>query len=112
MSVNSWNLSSADIEQDFPYTSRVILRTRWLVHEQLSVNQRLSELCNQHYCHHFNRISCYNFASRDQASRFTDFIRERRLHRLKPDCHVGPTQQELALEWMRICDERQTILAW
>src|SRR5579883_109176 len=112
MSAMLRNLSSAEIEREFPYTSRVILRTRWRTHEQLQVNQRLSELTDAYRQNHFNRISCYHFAKREHAAGFTEFIRQGRYRRLKADSHEGASQEEVALEWMRICDERQTILAW
>lgn len=106
------HLSSTEIEREFPYTSKVILRTPWRTHEQLAVNDKVHQLANDYFCGRFNRMRCYHFARQDQAAAFTDFIRQGRYHRLRPDCCEGPSQQELALEWLRLCDERQSILAW
>ena len=105
-------LSSAEIERAFPYLSKVILRTPWRTHEQLAVNQRLTQLTNDYHRWHFNGISTYRFPRQETAASFTDFVRIGRYHRLKRDCHDGAGQTEIALEWLRLCDERQSILAW
>src|SRR5207249_204946 len=111
-SLMSASVSSTSIERELPYSSRIILRTPWLTHEQLCVNQVVSDLANRHHCGTFNAICCYRFARQEQAAKFTDFIRTGRYHRLRRDCHDGATQEEVALEWLRICEERQKILAW
>jgi hypothetical protein len=108
----SGSLSSSEIERDFPYTSRIILRTPWLTHEHLCVNHTLADLANRYRCGTFNDICCYHFVRQEQAARFTDFIRTGHYHRLRRNCHEGAGQQEVALEWMRIFDQRQIILAW
>ena len=105
-------LSSAEIERAFPYLSKVVLRTSWRTHEHLAVNQRLSQLTNDYRLWHFNGISPYRFPRQEAAAGFTDFIRIGRYHRLRRDCHEGAGQTEIALEWLRLCDERQAILAW
>ncbi len=105
-------LSSAETEHRYPYTSRVIKRTRWETHEHLSVNEVLAKLTNDHCCGFFNEIETYHFPRQKQAADFTDFIRAGRYHRLRRNSTYGASQTEVALEWMRLCDERQAILAW
>jgi hypothetical protein len=106
------SVSSAANERDFPYSSRIILRTPWLTHEMLNVNQIVADICNASCAGTFNEICCYRFPRQEQAAKFTDFIRISRYHRLDRNCHDGASPQEVALEWMRIYDERQVILAW
>jgi hypothetical protein len=108
----SMELSSAEIDRLYPYTSRVFKRTHWETHEHLRVNECLAKLTNEHRCGHWNEVATYNFPRQQQAADFTDFIRASRLHRLRRHCTEGAGQAEVALEWMRLCDERQVIMAW
>lgn len=105
-------LSSAEIERRYPYTSPVIRRTLWETHEHLKVNECLAKLTNEYGCGHWNEITCYHFPRQGQAAEFTDFIRAGRFHRLRNNCTKGAGQAEVALEWMRICSEHQAIMAW
>ena len=112
MTARSRVLSSAETEHRYPYTSRVIQRTLWETHEHLKVNELLAKITNEHSCGYWNGISCYHFPRQQQAADFTDFIRAGRYHRLHRSSTKGASQAEVALEWMRLCDERQAILAW
>lgn len=105
-------LSSAEIERAYPYVSKIILRTDWTTSEYLQVNQAVADICNDHRRGTFNHICCYHFVRQQHASKFTDFIRSGRYHRLRRNSHYGASQGEVALEWIRICDERQAIIAW
>ena len=105
-------LSSAEIERLFPYTSRVIRRTLWETSDHLKVNECLARITNDHRCGYWNGIDTYNFPRQKQAAEFSSFILANRLHRLQRDSTKGAGQAEVALEWMRICEERQAIMAW
>jgi hypothetical protein len=112
--MNEWGreMSSAEIERHLPYTSRVIMRTPWETSDHLTVNAFRGRITNDYRCGHWNEITTYHFTRQTQAAEFTEFIRTNRLHRLHRNCTKGAGQAEVALEWMRLCDERQLILAW
>ena len=105
-------LSSAEIERDFPYLTAIIFRSRWLVHEQLTVNQFLGTLVGGRRRVDFNSIRSYRFSRQDEASRFSEFILSHRFDRLRADCPDGSSREEVAAEWVRIEQERRAILAW
>jgi hypothetical protein len=105
-------MSSAEIERWYPYTSRVIKRTYWETSEHLSFNEFRGKLTNDYRCGAFNEIETWHFPRQEQAAKFTDFIRAGRYHRIRRNSAYRASQGEVALEWMRICDERQEIMAW
>jgi hypothetical protein len=106
------DFSSAELEEVFPYTSRVFVRTLWETSDHLKVNAAMARITDIHRCCFWNGIECYRFTEQKHAADFTDFIRSNRLHRLQRDSREGAGQAEVALEWMRVCEERQAILAW
>jgi len=106
------SLSSAEIEQAFPFATRIILRTDWLVPETLTVNQFLHDLGTQRRRGDFNAIRCYRFARRDHAEAMSAFILSKRYDRLFCDCPLGSSRDEVAAEWQRIEREKQVILDW
>ncbi len=52
-------LSSAEIDRQFPYTSRVIQRTLWETSDHLKVNECLSKITNEHRCGYWNEVGTY-----------------------------------------------------
>jgi hypothetical protein len=106
------SLSSAEIEREFPYTTRIILRTGWEVHEQLAVNQAVGDLGAPYRSGWFNGIRRYHFAQAEKAEALSKFMLARRYDRLFPNCGKGSSREEVAAEWVRIEEQRQAILAW
>ena len=106
------DMSSAEIERHLPYTSRVIQRTSWETSDHLKVNEARGRVTNAYRCGHWNEITTYHFTRQTQAAEFSSFILANRLHRLQRNSTKGAGQPEVALEWMRLCEERQAIMAW
>jgi hypothetical protein len=106
------SLSSAEIDRDFPFVTRIIIRTDWQVHERLAVNKFLEDLGRCYRGGDFNSIRRYRFAKADRAAAFSEFILTRRLDRLRSKCWEGSSREEVAAEWVRIEQERQAILDW
>jgi hypothetical protein len=106
------SLSSAEIEREFPFAVRIILRTPWLTHETLAMNQAAHDLGTPYRSGEFNAVRTYHFTRQDQAGAVAEFVLARRYDRLFRDCTSGSPRDAVAAEWRRIEAERQAILAW
>jgi hypothetical protein len=64
------------VEQEFPYTTRIILRTSWRTHEQLAVNHFVSEISNDRRSGTFNSICRYHFARHGRVDAVWRHVRQ------------------------------------
>ena len=112
MPVDGRSLSSAEIEQFYPYAICIIRRGAWSCDEADGVDEEARRIARDHRSGSFNSFHRYHFQRPEQVSEMAGFVAGRRLHRLVPNSTQGATHEEVAAEWIRIAAKRAAILAW
>ena len=104
-------LSSAETERLYPYPARMIARSFVGFHERGVLNetaQRIGQLRHSS----FNCVETFRFTTADRAAEMAELITSKRLDRLSRNSAQGSSREEVAAEWKRIAEERETILEW
>ena len=104
-------MSSDEIEQAYPHATSIVRRGSWFASEHLDLNGFVQGL-GRYRSGSFNNLHTYRFARGDQAAALTEYCLVHRLHRLAPNSMTGAEHHEIADEWVRLADERETILDW